>query len=136
MGEEAVKYARSYAMGGEAERKMGQLIIMGHETGELASQKDGRPNKYSQKVYLSELGLTLKESSEAQKLAMLLSFFAEVFSFAVPADCMGDVTRLASLFVTHRLFTPRANSSHYRPPTGKANLMLSGRACIFTDLAG
>ena len=61
MGEEAVQYARSYAL--DAERKMGELLKAGQETGTVAVP--GRPDKCTHAVQLSELGLTRKESSQA-----------------------------------------------------------------------
>ena len=67
MGDEAIRYANSYALA--AERKMGELIAEGQEAGIVATK--GRPDKYTQVVYLKELGLSLKDSSNAQQLAEL-----------------------------------------------------------------
>ncbi len=66
MGEEAVQYARSYAL--DAERKMGQLLK------ETERQKPGeyqRSPDVTVAPSLSDLGLTKRDSSEAQKLAEL-----------------------------------------------------------------
>lgn len=71
MGEEAIKYARSYAL--EAERKMGEML---RETERAIA---GRPpinqsldvTNYRGAPTLSDLGLTKRESSEAQMLAAL-----------------------------------------------------------------
>lgn len=43
MGEEAIQHCRSYAL--EAERKMGEMLIAGEKSGEVATQTDGRPKK-------------------------------------------------------------------------------------------
>lgn len=68
MGEEAILHCRSYAL--EAERKLGQMLR------ETELQKGGRPRKTANRTSavlpppsLKELGLTDRESSEAQMLA-------------------------------------------------------------------
>jgi len=69
MGEEAIKYARDYAL--DAERKMGQMLLV------TPKAKGGNPNlPTSTKVEpvvptLKDIGLTKKESSKAQQLARL-----------------------------------------------------------------
>jgi len=74
MGEEAIRYARSYAL--EAERKMGQLLKETERA--VGADKAGRVSLDGSRLLpsnppptLSELGLSKKESSEAQKLAEL-----------------------------------------------------------------
>jgi len=64
MGEEAIQHCRSYAM--EAERKMGEMLIAGKESGEVA--KKGRPeNVTAGDIFqLAELGLTKNESARAR----------------------------------------------------------------------
>jgi len=66
MGEEAIQYCRSYAM--EAERKMGEMLAQteraqGKRT-DLVTLSDQVNNPT-----LSDLGLTKRESAEAQMLA-------------------------------------------------------------------
>jgi len=66
MGDEAIQYARSYAL--EAERKMGQLLA------EQIPHEGGRPSRKPSsvsRVILSNIGLTWNESSQAQILASL-----------------------------------------------------------------
>ena len=65
MGEEAIKYANSYAL--EAERKMGQLLSE-TERNKGAAQEDWK-TQLPNVTTLSELGLSKRESAEAQKLA-------------------------------------------------------------------
>jgi len=77
MGEEAVQYARSYAL--DAERKMGQMLI---DAPKAKGAADGTPgpgrgkngvttsNRVSPPT-LHALGLTKRDSSQAQKLARL-----------------------------------------------------------------
>lgn len=63
MGEEAILHCRSYAL--EAERKMGQML-------DEADLKAGRPKNGIQRTpLLSELKISKKESSQAQRLAAL-----------------------------------------------------------------
>lgn len=68
-GEEAIQYCRSYAL--EAERKMGQMLLSGKEEGTVRTR--GRHPKTTQPEVLEigEIGLTHKESAEAQMLAEL-----------------------------------------------------------------
>lgn len=76
MGEEAISHCRSYAL--EAERKMGEMLVSterakgvrvnGKEKGNIGGTVVLPPKK---EPTLSELGLTKRESSEAQKLARL-----------------------------------------------------------------
>ncbi len=74
MGEEAIQYARSYAL--EAERKMGQLLRETERA--VGTDKGGRQYVDSNHTLpsnapptLSELGLTKRDSSDAQALAAL-----------------------------------------------------------------
>ncbi len=73
MGEEAIKYANSYAL--EAERKMGQLLKETERARPaIGSQFIGNervPMKDTERLTLSELGLTKRDSAEAQMLATL-----------------------------------------------------------------
>jgi len=69
MGEEAIQYARSYAL--EAERKMGQLL---QETERANVERDNKKAELlgiTPPPTLAELGITKRESSDAQKLAEL-----------------------------------------------------------------
>lgn len=78
MGEEAIQHCRSYAL--EAERKMGEILL---ETERAKGAADGTPgpgrgknvvtscNRVSEPPTLSALGLTKRESAEAQRLATL-----------------------------------------------------------------
>ena len=69
MGEEAIQYARSYAL--EAERRMGEML---RETDRRPGPGRGKkeyPDGTSLPPTLTELGLSKKESSEAQMLAEL-----------------------------------------------------------------
>jgi len=82
MGEEAVQYARSYAL--DAERKMGQMLIeapkakgtQGQLRGDVpkgarvGGDKSELPTK-PQPPTLHALGLTKRDSSQAQKMARL-----------------------------------------------------------------
>lgn len=70
MGEEAVRYAKSYAL--EAERKMGQMLA------QTDRHKGGRPPKTPNtnvgvydKPTVADLGLSWRESSDARRLANL-----------------------------------------------------------------
>ncbi len=70
MGDEAVQYARSYALA--AERKMGEMLA------QTERDKGGRPPEtgnatlpVSTSPTLADLGLTKRDSAEAQKLAAL-----------------------------------------------------------------
>ena len=66
MGEQAIQYARSYAL--EAERKMGQMLA------ETERQKPGEYKRLPDVTVcptLADLGLTKRDSSEAQRLAAL-----------------------------------------------------------------
>lgn len=83
MGEEAVQYARSYAL--EAERRMGEMLLVAPKAkGAAAGGKKESPRG----VYveprdtvptLSDIGLTKRDSSRAQKLARLpVKIFEEV----------------------------------------------------------
>jgi DNA modification methylase len=66
MGEEAIQYARSYAL--EAERKMGEMLL---ETERGQGKRTDLVTLRNQvdKPTLSDLGITKRESSEAQMLA-------------------------------------------------------------------
>ena len=66
MGEEAIQYARSYAL--EAERRMGELLLA------TERQKPGeyqRSHDVTVAPSLAELGISKRESAQAQKLAVL-----------------------------------------------------------------
>lgn len=68
MGEEAINYAKSYAL--EAERKMGEMLR------ETERATGGRPHKTGSPVLpvettIHSLGLSKRESAEAQRLASL-----------------------------------------------------------------
>lgn len=70
MGEEAIQYCRSYAL--EAERRMGEMLReTDRNIGTMPSKEDGGHMVLppSSPPTLSELGLTKRESSEAQMLA-------------------------------------------------------------------
>lgn len=71
MGEEAIQYCRSYAL--EAERKMGEMLAAGQQSGQVA--KKGQPRKVTggdfSPVQIASLGLTKRESAEAQLLASI-----------------------------------------------------------------
>lgn len=77
MGEEAIQYARSYAL--EAERRMGQLLAKRDPPKGTAGTLRGKDTSggyillppEAQELTLAELGLTKRESAEAQKLAEL-----------------------------------------------------------------
>ncbi len=77
MGEEAIRYARSYAL--EAERKMGQLLKETERAKGTAGQLLGKDVSGSyialppdnKQPTLAELNISKRESSEAQKLAEL-----------------------------------------------------------------
>lgn len=68
MGEEAIQHCRSYAL--EAERKMGEMLLVTERA------KGGNPNLTCNRreqvaPTLPELGISRKESAEAQMLAEL-----------------------------------------------------------------
>src|SRR5258708_953667 len=68
MGESAIQYCRCYAL--EAERKMGQMLA------QADLNKGGNPNLTGNHTLpvtptLKELGVTKRESSEAQRIAAL-----------------------------------------------------------------
>jgi N6-adenosine-specific RNA methylase IME4 len=75
LGEEAIQYARSYAL--EAEIKMGEMLAQTERA--KGTDRAGRPKKIDStrelpsnpQPTLSELGIGKKESSRAQKLAAL-----------------------------------------------------------------
>ena len=70
MGEEAIQYCRSYAL--EAERKMGEMLAATSEDRTRETRGGNRKSKSSGvtlKPTLSSLGLTKRESAEAQMLA-------------------------------------------------------------------
>jgi ParB family chromosome partitioning protein len=79
MGEEAVQYARSYAL--DAERKMGQMLIEAPKAKGTQGQPqkgmrgitggDNREPPVKSPPTLHSLGLTKRDSSQAQKLARL-----------------------------------------------------------------
>jgi len=83
MGEEAIRYARSYAL--EAERKMGEML-----TDKNLRQKPGEYQKsqdvtFDPKPSLADLGLTKNESSRAQKLSRLpREKFDEILTGEIP----------------------------------------------------
>lgn len=77
MGEEAIRYARSYAL--EAERKMGEMLLQkppavrgrpGTGRGKKGSTSQ-LPAFSNEVLSIEDLGLTKRESSEAQRLASL-----------------------------------------------------------------
>jgi len=70
MGEKAVQYARSYAL--EAEGKMGEMVQKTERQKPVEYKKKSNGDKdepFEKSPSLSELGLTKRESSEAQLLA-------------------------------------------------------------------
>lgn len=75
MGEEAIQYCRSYAM--EAERKMGEMLAMTERAPRPAGPGRGKvgnkalPTLSDSPPTLSDLGLTKRESAEAQMLASI-----------------------------------------------------------------
>lgn len=70
MGEEAIRYARSYAL--EAERKMGEMLLQTDRANTARDRKAELPG-VTPPPTLKELGLSKKESSKAQVLAKLES---------------------------------------------------------------
>ena len=68
MGNQAIQYARSYAL--EAERKMGEMLAETerHPAGRVPAN---RLPSVTDSPTLADLGLTKRESAEAQKLADL-----------------------------------------------------------------
>lgn len=95
MGEEAIQYARSYAL--EAERKMGQLLAeteraVGTDKGGRQYADSNQPLPSNAPPTLAELGLTKRDSAEAQKLADLPqeTFDALIsHALAVVVGCIG-----------------------------------------------
>ena len=71
MGEEAIRHAKSYAI--EAERKIGEMLKATEraKAGRPSKNKISTPKEPISAPTLSELGLTKKESSRAQVLAVL-----------------------------------------------------------------
>ena len=69
MGDEAIKYAKSYAL--EAERKMGEMLRETERAKGVLKVGPQLPNVTTGQPTLAELGLTKRESAEAQKLASL-----------------------------------------------------------------
>lgn len=70
LGEEAIRYARSYAL--EAERKMGGMLRRTElQHGARGIGKSGVPASNSTPPSLAELGLTKRESSQAKQLFSL-----------------------------------------------------------------
>jgi len=68
MGEEAIRYCRSYAI--EAERKMGEMLKQ-TEREKPGPEKQDRLPGVTEPPTLAELGITKRESSEAQLIADL-----------------------------------------------------------------
>ena len=83
MGEEAIQYARSYAL--RAEIRMGELLQETERAKPGPDKKDRLPD-VTEPPTLAELGLTKRESSEAQLLASLPEEKQE-------AVIAGDLTR-------------------------------------------
>ena len=52
----------------QAQRLLGRLIREGQESGEIASNKTGRPDKCNTVVHLSDLGISRNESSRSKKI--------------------------------------------------------------------
>jgi hypothetical protein len=70
MGQEAILHCRSYAL--EAERKMGEMLIQTERAkppGDNQHKKQDRSPQVTEAQTLKDLGLTKRESSEAQLLA-------------------------------------------------------------------
>lgn len=68
MGEEAIRYAKSYAL--EAERKMGEMLRE-TERAKPGPEKKDRSPYVTDPPTLASLGLTKRESAEAQRLASM-----------------------------------------------------------------
>ena len=62
-------YQRSYAL--EAERKMGQLLAAGQEAGIVRERGRYPKTNIPEVLEIAELGISWRESSDAQKLAEL-----------------------------------------------------------------
>lgn len=72
LGEEAVQYARSYAL--EAERKMGEMLRIAEKAKASGSNQYAKKERYplgTAPPTLTELGLSKRESTEARMLADL-----------------------------------------------------------------
>ncbi len=67
MGEEAIKYCRSYAL--EAERKMGEMLSRGQEIGTVRAPGRHPKSNAGELLEIADLGLNKRESAEAQMLA-------------------------------------------------------------------
>jgi len=67
MGEEAILHCRSYAL--EAERVMGQLLIAGKADGTVRTRGRRPKTTHREVLEIQEIGLSHKESAEAQMLA-------------------------------------------------------------------
>lgn len=77
MGDEAISHCRSYAL--EAERRMGQLIKAGKESGEVRSVGRHSNSTHQEELKIRDLGISFKESASAQAVAELPDeVFAEV----------------------------------------------------------
>lgn len=69
LGDEAVQYARSYAL--EAERKMGEMLLATERATGNQHTKSAKSPDVTKQPTLASLGITKRESSEAQTLANL-----------------------------------------------------------------
>lgn len=69
MGQEAIQHCRSYAL--EAERRMGEMLATTDRAKPGPSKKDQLPSVTDLQPTLKEIGLTKRESAEAQALAAL-----------------------------------------------------------------
>lgn len=70
LGEEAIRYAKSYAL--EAERKLGEMLLQTERAkppGDNQYKKQDRLSHVTEAPTLSDLGITKTESSDAQNLA-------------------------------------------------------------------
>lgn len=77
MGDEAIKFANSYAL--DAERKMGQLLRETERANVERDTKKAELYNVTPPLTLAELGITKRESAEAQKLSEVSDeVFAEI----------------------------------------------------------
>ena len=84
MGEEAIRHCRSYAL--EAERKMGEMLLATSNDKTRKTRGGDRRSKSPEvtlKPTLTDLGLTKRESAEAQILATICLTAITVMRFAL-----------------------------------------------------
>ena len=108
LGDEAIRAAKAYAL--EAERKMGQMLKEGKECGEIETPGGDHRSASAReagRITLANLGLSDKESHNAQKLAGLSDAkFADVKA--------GKLSRSAAMGKKRQNQAPP--KEHYRQP--------------------